>query len=78
MQTAREPAERNALAGMVGLPGQQPYLITVSMNDGAFPVAVVATRFIAFSVYYATIREYVGTAKVRLSEGERTLASSVN
>lgn len=66
------------VAESVGLPGQLPYLITVVRNDGAFPVAAVATSGIALSVYYAAIREYVGTAKVRLSHGDRTLATSVN
>lgn len=71
MQTAEKVAESRE-------PGQLPYLVTVIKDESATLVAVVATSGIAFSVYYAAIRDYVGTAKVRLSQGDRTLASSVN
>lgn len=77
MQNARKLAytDTDDLAGIVGLPGQQPYLITAAAIDGALVVAAVATPGIAYAVYYAALREYLGSG-VRLSHGKQTLAAS--
>lgn len=75
MQTARELAYTDDFAGIVGLSGQQPYLITVAGTDGAILVAAAATPGIAFRAYYAAIQENLGV-RVRLSHGKQTLAVS--
>lgn len=75
MAPAVRLAKIHEVIGSVGLPGRQPYIVSLLTNDSTIPVAAVATPGIAFAAYYAAIREYF-EHRVRLSQGYCTLAVS--